>query len=197
MKKVLVPLLLLFSGAASAACYPEPGKITMSFSGWSVENYKWADVPASWGATRPYVAWFRDTCTGSPVAQMFNKAEAADVVEQWFKGKFIGSASINAWRLAQGVSPPVLEDTLFMNALLAPKMPYYQVKPTSATVAGDQPAYTLNADQSRNTKAVGRVAGLTRCDGTKRLGTTNYYFVPGALGTVGLYATCVKITPPL
>lgn len=196
--KMFLAILWLFSSAAGAAtCWPEPGKISMTFSGWAVENYRFADVPASWGASRPHVMYFFDCVTKLPKAQLYNNAEAGKVVDAWITGKLMGSNTINTWKVAQGMEPIVLEDTLFVNALLGPKTPYWQVKPQSSTVVGDQPAYTLNADQTRNTKAVGRVAGLTRCDGDKRLGTSTFYFVSGALGTVGLYVQCVKVTPPL
>lgn len=69
-----------------------------------------------------------------------------------------------------------------------PVMPIYVVQPISKTVIGDRPIYLANAAGTTIGKATGiRVIGNTLCDGTKRLGTTNYYAVPGG------YSICIQV----
>ncbi len=113
-------------------------------------------------------------------------------LEQWAKSKFLGSGTINAYAQAQGRQPNTIEDSLFLRAFLTSKSPRYVV---AGTPPATSPAYTLKADQTRNTTAITgvRVVAGTVCDGTKRLGTTSYYFVPNIGGTVGLYVSCVKV----
>jgi len=103
--------------------------------------------------------------------------------DAWGKGLPLASQAESVFlqqKIAQykaklGIPPPVPT---------VPPPPQYAVQ---SIASGMRPYYAPNSTLTAVGKKLGDVATNTACDGSKRLGTTNYYWVP----SVGGYSVCV------
>lgn len=179
-----------FGGVAGKSCFGT----AVPDACWPMDPFKYkAIVPippmASTEATDALV--FIDACTGMARVLPFNTEQSADVLRNLASFIAGGSDSINAYRKAKGVSALTPELNAWMLAtaktydvpVVPPTYPARWVQPISS---GTRPYYASNASGTGIGTKKGNVAVQTDCDGSKRLGTTNYYWVP----SVGGYSIC-------
>jgi hypothetical protein len=181
----------LYGSPVVAAAIPPPFVVCPDSSiAWlDILKADWdLPIPAGVESTRTHYAYW--PCDGHKIQlQLYTLGEAAEFRASKAKDK----ASIDAyaaakprewltakeyaWKLATQAE---LEAKYWPPVVVPPPAPW-QVSPIAA---GTRPYYAPNGAVIG--KKLGDVATLTACDGTKRLGTTNYYYVP----SVGGYSIC-------
>ena len=168
------------------ACLPE-----MRADVWNV-LYRTGSAPFS--DTPQYVVWKgKPSCGGQVQAQLYSIEE----LKQFVLNQFKTDAELNAWTAAQPVTPYTAEQIAFMESVkvaYAAELTPETVPPPAPAItwwvqpntSGTRPYYKPNSAGTGTSTKLGDVATKTACDKSKRLGTTNYYWVPSVSG----YAIC-------
>jgi len=194
--RLLLILALIVTTAAHAELpqkiCPPAGKLDF----WNLD-YRIIDVPPAVSSYPKLIVWKgKPECGGAVQAQFYSESDAWNFI----KAKLRSDADMQAYRDSQPTTPLTSPEWTWKQSILLLWTPRAEVQHQAAP--DNRPVYKLKADGTRNTTAVTgiRVAGGSRCDLAKRVGTTNYYQVVGTDTNdkplaAGLYAVCLPIDP--
>lgn len=160
-----------------ASCWPA----------FTKENYQFVKVPDSVNSPQPYLATWVNTCDGKPNGQFFTLSDITSLFVAYTAGLLGDSNAINAWVKAQPVETLTPSQKAWKTATLAALAPVTYTMWVQPIASGTRPYYKANSAGTAASTKLGDVAVKTDCDQAKRLGATNYYWVPSVNG----YAVCI------
>jgi len=124
-------------------------------------------------------------------------------LSEWAEASFVivvqklakDNAAINTWAKTLSLEEITQKENDFAKTIIAQFKDTFAVKyAVQTSSSGTRPYYTANAAGTGTGVKKGDVAVNTACDGSQRLGTTNYYVVPSvSLPTAKYYSACVII----